>query len=165
MKHELTLTPISIDSLSYKHAIDGLLRVRREEGFRRLFSGVEAAASRGFLMTVGQVAFYEQIKAVLLQTGYFSDDPRLHFVASLLAGGMATLLTQPIDVVKTRLMNGAPGEFKGALDVVRVTAQLGPQGFFKGFVPAFARLGPHTILTFLLLEQLRLNLGYAPAEN
>lgn len=44
------------------------------------------------------------------------------------------------------------------------TAKLGPAGFFKGFVPAFVRLGPHTILLFLFLEQLRRNFGYLPEE-
>lgn len=46
---------------SYKNAIDGLIRVHREEGFRRLFSGATTAVGRGFLMTVGQIAFYDQV--------------------------------------------------------------------------------------------------------
>jgi solute carrier family 25 (mitochondrial dicarboxylate transporter), member 10 len=36
-------------------------------------------------------------------------------------------------------------------------------GFFKGYVPAFLRLGPHTILTFVFLEQLRMNFGIVKA--
>lgn len=151
------------DTCSYKNAMDGLMRVHREEGFRRLFSGASTATARGFLMTIGQIAFYDQAKSILLSTGYFQDDPRLHFVASLAAGATATLLTQPIDVIKTRSMSAKPGEFKSVLAVVTHTAKLGPMGFFKGFVPAFVRLGPHTILTFIMLEQLRLNLGYLPA--
>ena len=31
---------------------------------------------------------------------------------------------------------------------------------FQGFLPAFVRLGPQTIITFLLFEQLRMNFGY-----
>jgi dicarboxylate transporter 10 len=31
----------------------------------------------------------------------------------------------------------------------------GPLSLFKGWVPAFTRLGPHTILTFVILEQIR----------
>ena len=31
---------------SYKHAIDGMARVAREEGFTKLFSGVDWATSR-----------------------------------------------------------------------------------------------------------------------
>lgn len=149
-------------SFSYKNAIDGLLRVHREEGFRRLFSGATTATGRGFLMTIGQIAFYEQVKVVLLQTGYFKDDPRLHFVSSVAAGAIATTLTQPIDVLKTRAMNAKPGEFKNLWEIVKLTAKLGPGGFFKGYVPAFVRLAPHTVLTFLILEQLRLNFGYLP---
>lgn len=147
---------------SYKHAIDGLIRVHREEGFRRLFSGATSATGRGLLMTVGQIAFYDQVKKMLLGTGYFKDDPRLHFLSSLAAGAIATVLTQPLDVIKTRSMNAAPGEFNGLLGIVAHTAKLGPMGFFKGFVPAFVRLGPHTVITFLLLEQLRLNFGTLP---
>ena len=30
----------------------------------------------------------------------------------MLQGGVATTLTQPIDVIKTRVMNARPGEFK-----------------------------------------------------
>uniref|UniRef100_A0A2K5J6Q1 Solute carrier family 25 member 10 n=1 Tax=Colobus angolensis palliatus TaxID=336983 RepID=A0A2K5J6Q1_COLAP len=40
---------------NYTHALDGLYRVAREEGLRRLFSGATMASSRGALVTVGQV--------------------------------------------------------------------------------------------------------------
>lgn len=149
--------------LSYKNAIDGLLRVRKEEGFRRLFAGASTATARGFLMTIGQIAFYDQAKTVYLSTGYFKDDPRLHFVSSLTAGAIATLLTQPIDVIKTRSMTAKPGEFSSLTALIVHTAKLGPMGFFKGFIPAFVRLGPHTVITFILLEQLRLNFGQLPS--
>lgn len=31
----------------------------------------------------------------------------------------------------------------------------GVASLFKGWVPAFVRLGPHTIVTFLVIEQLK----------
>jgi len=31
----------------------------------------------------------------------------------------------------------------------------GPFALFKGWVPAFVRLGPHTIVTFMVLEQFK----------
>lgn len=140
------------------------MRVNREEGFRRLFSGATTATGRGFLMTIGQIAFYDQVKSLLLTTSYFKDDPFTHFTASLAAGAIATTLTQPLDVLKTRAMNSKPGEFANLWAIVKHTAKLGPLGFFKGYVPAFVRLGPHTVLTFILLEQLRLNFGQMPAS-
>lgn len=148
---------------SYKNAIDGLLRVHREEGFRRLFSGATTAVGRGFMMNIGQIAFYDEVKILLLKSGYFKDDPRLHFMSSLAAGAIATAMTQPLDVLKTRAMNAKPGEFKNQWAIVTHTAELGLKGFFKGFGPAFVRLGPQTIIMFLLLEQLRINFGYFPS--
>ena len=87
-----------------------------------------------------------------------------HFTSSLGAGTIATMMTQPLDVLKTRAMNAKPGEFNGALGLIAFTAKQGPQAFFKGFIPAFVRLGPHTILTFIFLEQLRLNFGVLPVQ-
>uniref|UniRef100_A0A1A9VYF8 Mitochondrial dicarboxylate carrier n=1 Tax=Glossina austeni TaxID=7395 RepID=A0A1A9VYF8_GLOAU len=150
---------------NYKNAVDGLIKVYRNEGFVRLFSGATTATSRGVLMTVGQIAFYDQIKSMLLKTAYFEDDTFTHFTASLAAGAIATTLTQPLDVLKTRSMNAKPGEFEGLWHIVKYTARLGPLGFFKGYVPAFVRLGPHTVITFMLLEQLRLNFGKVPAKR
>ncbi|XP_012256507.2 mitochondrial dicarboxylate carrier isoform X2 [Athalia rosae] len=147
---------------NYKHALDGLVRVWKEEGFLKLFNGCSTATSRAALMTIGQLSFYDQIKMLLLQSGVFSDNPMTHFLSSLSAGAIATTLTQPLDVLKTRAMNAKPGEFKNMMDLVLYTAKLGPLGFFKGYVPAFVRLAPHTILTFVFLEQLRTNFGFLP---
>lgn len=41
--------------------MDGLIKVYRQEGFKRLFSGATTATGRGVLMTIGQVAFYDQV--------------------------------------------------------------------------------------------------------
>ena len=45
------------------------------------------------------------------------------------------------------------------MHLITYTARLGPMGFFKGYIPAFVRLGPQTILTFVFFEQLRKNFG------
>ena len=70
---------------SYNHAIDGLIRVSREEGVKKLFNGVDWATARAVLMTIGQLCFYDQIKALLLGTPYFSDNLITHFTSSLCA--------------------------------------------------------------------------------
>lgn len=147
---------------NYKHALDGLIRVWREEGFLRLFNGCSTATGRAVLMTIGQLSFYDQIKIILLQSQMFEDNPTTHFLSSLFAGAIATTLTQPLDVLKTRAMNAKPGEFKSMGQLILYTAKLGPLGFFKGYVPAFVRLAPQTILTFVFLEQLRTNFGFLP---
>lgn len=74
-------------------------------------------------------------------------------------------MTQPADVLKTRTMNAKPGEVKSIFILVKNTAMEGPLAFFKGYIPAFARLAPHTILTFVFLEQLRINFGVTSKIN
>ncbi|CAK6438619.1 unnamed protein product [Pipistrellus nathusii] len=143
---------------NYAHALDGLYRVAREEGPRKLFSGATMASSRGMLVTVGQLSCYDQAKQLVLSTGYLSDGIFTHFIASFIAGGCATVLCQPLDVLKTRLMN-SKGEYQGVLHCTMETARLGPLAFFKGLVPAGIRLMPHTVLTFVFLEQLRTYFG------
>ncbi|EHB09334.1 Mitochondrial dicarboxylate carrier [Heterocephalus glaber] len=152
---------------NYAHALDGLYRVAREEGLRKLFSGATMASSRGALVTVGQLSCYDQAKQLVLNTGYLSDNIFTHFIASFIAalcdkappqGGCATFLCQPLDVLKTRLMN-SKGEYQGVFHCAVETAKLGPLAFYKGLFPAGIRLIPHTVLTFVFLEQLRKHFG------
>lgn len=56
-------------------------------------------------------------------------------------GAGATLLTMPLDVMKTRLMNAPPGTYNSLLDCFKDIVKVGPSGLFKGFMPAFIRLG------------------------
>ncbi|NWZ66757.1 DIC protein, partial [Acrocephalus arundinaceus] len=152
----LTSSPLAPSS--YSHALDGMYRVFREEGPKKLFSGATVASARGALVTVGQLSCYDQAKQLVLATGLLSDNIFTHFLSSFIAGICATFLCQPLDVVKTRLMN-SHGEYRGVVHCAMETAKLGPLAFYKGFVPAAVRLVPQTILTFIFLEQLRKNFG------
>ncbi|XP_022070744.1 mitochondrial dicarboxylate carrier [Acanthochromis polyacanthus] len=143
---------------NYAHVFDGLLRVWKEEGIRKLFSGATMASTRGALVSVGQLSCYDQSKQLVLATGYLADNILTHFLASVIAGGCATILCQPLDVVKTRLMNSKV-EYRSVFHCLTETAKLGPKAFYKGLVPAAIRLIPHTVFTFIFLEQLRQHFG------
>ncbi|KAM4890258.1 mitochondrial dicarboxylate carrier [Sylvia borin] len=143
---------------NYSHALDGMYRVFREEGVKKLFSGASVASLRGAFVTIGQLSCYDQAKQLVLATGLLSDNIFTHFLSSFMAGICATFLCQPLDVVKTRMMN-SHGEYKGVVHCAMETAKLGPLAFYKGFVPAAVRLVPQTVLTFIFLEQLRKYFG------
>ncbi|NXO70186.1 DIC protein, partial [Phainopepla nitens] len=128
------------------------------EGLKKLFSGASLASGRGALVTIGQLSCYDQAKQLVLATGLLSDNVFTHFLSSFIAGLCATFLCQPLDVLKTRLMN-SHGEYQGVVHCAMETAKLGPLAFYKGFVPAAVRLIPHTVLTFVFLEQLRKYFG------
>jgi len=157
MQNDMKLPPA--ERRNYKHAIDGLIKVARHEGPIKLMSGCTMASSRATFVTIGQLSCYDQFKQLLLLTPIFKDNIVTHFSASFLAGAVATLITMPLDVMKTRLMNAPPGQYSGLLACGKEIALSGPAGFFKGFIPAFVRLGPQTILTFLFFEQIRMKYG------
>ncbi|KAJ3482700.1 hypothetical protein NLI96_g6802 [Meripilus lineatus] len=115
--------------LNYKHCVDGLVRMVREEGWSSLGRGVGPNVFRAVLMNASQLASYDFTKAELLRSGYFNDNIYCHFTASFVASTMG--------VIRTSLRNE------------------GPMFMFKGWVPAWSRLQPTTILIFLTLEQLR----------
>ncbi|XP_065899953.1 mitochondrial dicarboxylate carrier-like isoform X2 [Dysidea avara] len=140
---------------NYRHGLDGIWRVAREEGVMVLWTGGSAVVMRSIMMTIAQIVVYEQVKQFFLYKWDFEDNIPTHFLSSFVAGVAATILTQPVDVLKTRMMDAKSGQYKNILDCVWYTAKAGPLGFYKGFVPACIRLTPHTILTWLLLEQLR----------
>lgn len=148
---------------NYYHVFDGMTTIIRFEGYKALFNGTTMATSRAVLMTVGQLSMYDQFKHLLLTKtpdDLLKDDTVTHLIASLMAGTTATTLTQPLDVVKTRLMNETTGHYKGAWDVVKsIHRDYGLFGFFRGYLPAFVRLAPHTMLTFVFLEELRKHFG------
>ena len=138
----------------YRHVFHGLVTIVKQEGPLALFRGLPANVPRSMLINVGQVACYDQAKQFVLSFGYFKEGIPVHFMASFIAGTAATVLTQPVDVVKTRLMQGT--QYNSVFKVIRDTAKEGPLAFYKGFVPAWIRLSPQTILTWVFLEKLRL---------
>lgn len=144
---------------NYKNVVEALLRITKEEGVLTLWRGALPTMGRAMVVNAAQLASYSQAKQFLLQTGYFNDNIFLHFCSSMISGLVTTAASMPVDIAKTRIQNmktidGKP-EFTGALDVLgKVIKNEGFFALWKGFTPYYARLGPHTVLTFVFLEQM-----------
>ncbi|KAJ3716752.1 mitochondrial carrier domain-containing protein [Lentinula guzmanii] len=141
---------------NYKHCFDALFRMVREEGPSSLARGVGPNVFRAVLMNASQLASYDFFKATLLATPYFDDNIYCHFTASFAAGTVATTVCSPADVLKSRIMNASgPGSSSTIATIRTALANEGALFVFKGWVPAWMRLQPTTILIFLTLEQLK----------
>lgn len=142
--------------LGYKNAIDGLIRMVREEGWSSLGRGVGPNVFRAILMNASQLASYDFFKAELLKTTYFEDNINVHVAASFAAGTVATTVCSPADVIKSRVMSASGKDGSSTLQVIKTSFRNeGPMFMFKGWVPAWTRLQPTTILIFVTLEQLK----------
>lgn len=83
---------------NYSNCFEAIYRIGRTEGFLALYTGFQMSTLRGVLVTIGQLAFYDQFKTALLTTDYFQDNIYTHMTASILAGFMTTGITMPPDV-------------------------------------------------------------------
>ena len=146
---------------NYKSVLDAITRMSKQEGITSLWRGSSLTVNRAMLVTASQLASYDQIKETILQKGLMKDGLGTHVTASFSAGFVAAVASNPVDVIKTRVMNmkvepGAAPPYTGALDCALKTVRAeGPMALYKGFIPTISRQGPFTVVLFVTLEQVR----------
>ena len=74
--------------------------------------------------------FFRATQVVQEDIAQFSYPLLLHPLVHM-QGIVATGATQPVDVLKTRMMNARAGEYASIWSCVLHTAKTGPLGFFK----------------------------------
>lgn len=139
----------------YKGVVDGLRTIFSSEGVKGLFRGTDAAVLRTGAGSAAQLPVYNLTKNYLLKHDLMADGSiGLHFVSSLMAGLGVLIVMNPWDVVLTRLYNQKGDLYKGPVDCFAKTVRTeGPAAFYKGFWAQLFRVGPHSILTLMFMEQ------------
>ncbi|KAJ6000774.1 mitochondrial nicotinamide adenine dinucleotide transporter 1 [Penicillium waksmanii] len=146
----------------------------REDGLRGLYQGL-GPMLLGYLPTWAvylavydrsREYFFEQTDSWWLSRGY----------ASITAGACSTVVTNPIWVIKTRLMSQslkqnnegvrAPWQYSGTWDAARKMYKIeGLRSFYSGLTPALLGL-THVAIQFPLYEYLKMALtGYGIGEH
>lgn len=124
--------------------------------------------TRSAVLTATQVATYGEVKRRVVDLGLVDADGakwRLHFAVAMLTGVVTTATTNPVDMLKTRLyvanaaVNGGATAPTVRGTLVDVLARYGPFGLFRGFSANYMRLGPQTVVTFVVAEHLRERFG------
>jgi len=144
---------------NYRNFFDAISRIARTEGVPSMWkTGVVPNMNRAAIITVGQLAAYDQCKEGLVSSEIMKEGLPLHFTASFMAAFIASALSNPVDVAKTRLMNQKEGEvlYTGTLNVMTsMVKQEGPLSLYKGFAATFARQCPYVVVTWVTVEQLK----------
>lgn len=111
---------------------------------------------RNSVINAAELASYDQYKQTFLAKGWLQDGIPCHLVCGSLAGFNACVVGSPVDVLKTRIMNAAPGQYAGPLDCLYQTIKTeGFGAFYKGFTPNVMRLAGWNCCMFLTLEQVK----------
>lgn len=97
--------PFFSSGYNYRSTFHALRTIYRTEGFAELFSGYKATLCRDLPFSAIQFAFYEQEqKLAKAWTGSGKDiGLPLEILTGASAGGIAGVITCPMDVVKTRI--------------------------------------------------------------
>ncbi|XP_071838207.1 kidney mitochondrial carrier protein 1-like [Apostichopus japonicus] len=141
----------------------------QEEGPRGLWRGVVPTAQRAAIVAGVELPVYDFTKKQLIQRKILSDNIYTHLAASFMAGLTGAIASNPVDVIRTRLMNQKNFrrsideipevmhfKYKNSFDCLVKTIQYeGPMALYKGFIPTFVRLTPWNIIFFVTYEQLK----------
>jgi solute carrier family 25 oxoglutarate transporter 11 len=166
---EVALVRMSADSKAppaerrnYKNAGNALARIVKEEGFSILFRGLDSNVARCVLLNAAQLATFAQSKELIVSQTGMAEGVGLQFAASMVAGLAATIVTLPMDTTKSRLQNMKVNSlgilpYSSAMDcVLKSVKNEGVFSLWKGFFPFYIKLAPHTTISLIILDQLRL---------
>ncbi|NXB93034.1 KMCP1 protein, partial [Vidua chalybeata] len=138
------------------------IQIYQKEGTKGLWKAISLTAQRAAIVVGVELPVYDLTKKHIIMSGHMGDTVYTHFLSSFLCGLAGALASNPVDVVRTRMMNqksqnlGGDTAYKGTLDCLLQTWR--NEGFFalyKGFWPNWLRLGPWNIIFFLTYEQLK----------
>lgn len=139
----------------YAGAAAAYATIGRKEGIKGLWKGYQTNIFRLSVVNCTEIVVYDIIKSYVLYKKLMQDSVPLHLMSAVGAGIVSCMVTSPIDVVKTRYINSAPGTYRSpvhcALDVVRNN---GPTAFYKGVVPSM-RFSSWAVVFFLSYEQIK----------
>lgn len=144
----------------YSGLFDAVKKITKAEGMNGFYQSLGVNVMRNSTKAGAELACYDQTKTYILKNGWMEDDLPLHLLASTNAGFIATVITSPIDVLKSVYMNGKLKEcgnrepYRNAMAAVRcVYSQAGLKGFFKGFNASCQRTISWNVIMFVVREQ------------
>lgn len=122
-----------------------LAQLWRGDGVRALFRGIVPVAARDAPYSGLYLLFYTRLKRG-------SDSPAVQAGSAAAAASMAALVTQPPDVVRTRMQLDPAGG--GVADAVRaVLRERGPAGLLSGLAPRLIKRSASGALVWVMYEQ------------
>lgn len=150
---------------NYKNSIDCISRIAKEEGVLKLWSGGVPTVIRATLLSASVLGCYsetkEQLHSRFPEIFPSKDGIPLMFTATMFASLVANAVSNPFDVVKSRVQNmpmPAPGQaplYTSMTDCfVKTVAKEGYGALYQGFVPAFLKLAPYTTISLILTDKL-----------
>ncbi|KAF8396632.1 hypothetical protein HHK36_018256 [Tetracentron sinense] len=135
---------------------EAIVGTLRQDGLKGFFRGTGATLCREVPFYVAGMGLYAESKKAAQKILRRDLEPWETIVVGALSGGLASVVTTPFDVMKTRMMT-APQGLPVSMSMVAfsILRQEGPLGLFKGAVPRFFWIAPLGAMNFAGYELAR----------
>jgi solute carrier family 25 (mitochondrial uncoupling protein), member 8/9 len=156
---ELIKTRLQAKTSQPQSLLEVVRTVTKQDGVRGLWQGAVPGMTRAGILTATQCASYDEVKGMFTAASGWGNHAGTHLVCSMITGLITTTATNPPDVIKTHMFVGGRQQ-SGVLSTAQsIWRTAGLRGFFKGWTANYARLGPQTVIIFIVNERLRQLLG------
>lgn len=147
---------------NYNGVVECIGRIAREEGIPALWTGAPATVLRACLLSACAMGITSEAKMRLAGLGVAMLDGKAYggvpllFAATLISSLAANIVANPFDVVKSRMQQDATGKYSnGMFDCfLQIVGGEGVLKLWSGFVPAFLKLAPYTVISLLLTDKI-----------
>ncbi|VDN51486.1 unnamed protein product [Dracunculus medinensis] len=154
----------------YRNTWHAFLSLYKTNGFRGLWTGWIPNCQRAALLNMADLATYDRSKRWFLSKG-MGDNMLTHACCSSLSGLAAAVVSNPADVIKTRIMDqltrdtitcsmSQRNSYKGSIDcLIKIIQREGFFTLYKGFIPTYMRMAPWSLTFWVSYEEIRYLMG------
>lgn len=155
-----TVIKIRFESRSYNYGttFSALRSITRQEGLRGLTSGLGPTLVRDVPFSGLYLMFYEHLKTLVPEDAKINHHGVSHFACGFAAGILASIVTQPADVIKTKMQLEQKKQGLGRT-VQGIYAQHGLAGFTIGLAPRMLRRTLMAALAWSVYEKMIRSVG------
>ncbi|XP_065179480.1 mitoferrin-like [Sycon ciliatum] len=175
--HDAFMNPVDVvkqrlqmHSSPYSNAGDCARRILQKEGFRAFYRSYSTQLTMNIPFQSTNFMVYEAVRSRMNPEGYYN--PQVHMLAGGLAGGIAAIVTNPLDVAKTVLNTQEEAHIchrrahlRGMSTALkRIYDAHGMAGYMRGVRPRFLHQAPAAAICWSVYELFKSLLGLHP-EN
>lgn len=135
-----------------------LAGIYAERGIAGLTAGWKSGLIQDIVYSATQFLLYENVKQKFEQRSGKRVSTKETLICGCISGGLAAALTNPFDVVTSRLMiqdGRSSGYGQSMISVAKSTMAEGPYAIWRGTFPRVAQIAPLSAIAFAVYEGMR----------
>jgi hypothetical protein len=135
---------------------------RKSGGVSGFWQGVQAAMVRATVIQATYLGSYDTIKHYIINKKILDNGLESQVLAAAITGVIISVVSSPIDNIKTKLMTAPKGTYQGIGDcAIKMMKQGGLRSYYRGFTPQCMSMSPFVMIQLVTFETLRNLCGLA----